>query len=134
MVGARLYGLSSEMIGIGIDKGETDDGPYDEHVQALANDTVRHLGIAHHFSREEVIVENAYLGAGYGVVGDLERQAINLTARREGILLDPVYTGRAMGGLMEMIKAGRFTAADTVLFWHTGGAPALFPYAADLTP
>jgi L-cysteate sulfo-lyase len=132
LVGARLYGLSAELIGIGIDKGEAGEGPFDEHVQQLANATVRHLGIAHHFSREEIVVENAYLGAGYGVVGDLERKAVALTARTEGILLDPVYTGRAMGALMAMIKAGRFSPEDTVLFWHTGGAPALFPYAADL--
>jgi D-cysteine desulfhydrase len=132
LVGARLFGLTAELIGIGIDKGEAGEGPYDAHVQQLANATVRHLGIAHNFSREEIIVEDSYLGEGYGVVGDLERRAVTLTARTEGILLDPVYTGRAMGGLMEMIKAGRFTSADTVLFWHTGGAPALFPYAADL--
>jgi D-cysteine desulfhydrase len=133
LVGARLYGLSAALIGIGIDKGEAGEGPFDAHVQKLANATVRHLGIAHHFLREEVVVETAYLGAGYGVVGDLERKAITLCARTEGILLDPVYTGRAMGALMEMIAAGRFTPEDTVLFWHTGGAPALFPYAADLT-
>jgi D-cysteine desulfhydrase len=134
LVGAHLFELSAELIGIGIDKDEAGEGPFEEHVQRLANATVRHLGIAHHFAGEEIFVENGYLGEGYGVVGDLERRAVTLTARTEGILLDPVYTGRAMGGLMEMIKAGRFTAADTVLFWHTGGAPALFPYAADLSP
>jgi D-cysteine desulfhydrase len=134
MVGARLFGLDAELMGIGIDKGEAGDGPFEAHVQQLANATVRHLGIAHHFDSADVSVENAYLGEGYGVVGDLERRALTLTARAEGILLDPVYTGRAMGGLMEMIKAGRFSSTDAVLFWHTGGAPALFPYAADLSP
>lgn len=132
LVGAHLFGLSARLMGIGIDKGEAGDGPFDEHVQELANATVRHLGINHHFSREEIVVDNGYLGKGYGVVGDLERQALKTTARTEGILLDPVYTGRAMGGLMEMIAAGRLTADDSVLFWHTGGAPALFPYGADL--
>lgn len=146
LVGARLFGLSAKLIGIAIDKdgaashenGAAIDkdgaggGPFHRHVQSLANETVRHLGIAHHFLPEDVLVENAYLGEGYGVVGALERRAIDLTARTEGILLDPVYTGRAMGGLMEMIAAGRFTPQNTVLFWHTGGAPALFPYAADL--
>jgi D-cysteine desulfhydrase len=132
MVGARLFGLNAELIGIGIDKGEAGDGPFEAHVQQLANATVRHLGIAHHFDSEDIIVENAYLGEGYGVVGELERRAVTLTARTEGILLDPVYTGRAMGGLMEMIKGGRFTDTDTILFWHTGGAPALFSYAGDL--
>jgi L-cysteate sulfo-lyase len=132
LVGAHLYGLSSKLIGIGIDKGEAGEGPFEEHVRKLATATVRHLGINHHFSSEEIIVDNAYLGEGYGVVGDLERRAVTLTARKEGILLDPVYTGRAMGALMDMIEKGRFGQNDTVLFWHTGGSPALFPYAAEL--
>jgi D-cysteine desulfhydrase len=77
-------------------------------------------------------VKNDYLGEGYGVVGNLEREAIRLVARNEGILLDPVYTGRAMGGLIDMIRKKEFASGDTVLFWHTGGAPALFAYAREL--
>jgi D-cysteine desulfhydrase len=77
-------------------------------------------------------VRYGYLGEGYGVVGDLEREAIQLTARYSGILLDPVYTGRAMGGLIDMIRKGEFASSDTVLFWHTGGIPALFEHARDL--
>jgi D-cysteine desulfhydrase len=55
-----------------------------------------------------------------------------MVAQTEGILLDPVYTGRAMGGLIDMIERRDLSAADSVLFWHTGGTPALFPYARDL--
>jgi 1-aminocyclopropane-1-carboxylate deaminase/D-cysteine desulfhydrase-like pyridoxal-dependent ACC family enzyme len=73
-----------------------------------------------------------YLGSGYGIVTELEREAIGLTARLEGVLLDPVYTGRAMGGMMDMIRRGGFGAGETVLFWHTGGGPALFAYAKEL--
>ena len=73
-----------------------------------------------------------YAGPGFGVVGDLEREAIRLVARYEGILLDPVYTARAMGGLIDMIRKKEFGAGDTVLFWHTGGTPALFEYAREL--
>ena len=65
---------------------------------------------------------------GYGVVGEAEREAIRLTAQQEGILLDPVYTGRAMAGLIGMIRKGKVSADKPVLFWHTGGAPALFAY------
>lgn len=132
LVGAHLYGLSAKLIGIGIDKDEAGEGPFDEHVQRLATATIRQLGINHHFPRDAVMVDNAYLGGGYGVVGELERRAVTLTARKEGILLDPVYTGRAMGALMDMIENGRFQQNDIVLFWHTGGSPALFPYAAAL--
>jgi L-cysteate sulfo-lyase len=66
------------------------------------------------------------------VVGELERHAIHLVAQTEGILLDPVYTGRAMGGLIDMIQRGELSREHAVLFWHTGGTPALFPYAQDL--
>ena len=65
-------------------------------------------------------------------MGALENEAIALTAQTEGILVDPVYTGRAMGGLIDMIRRGKIKKTDSVLFWHTGGAPALFAYANDL--
>jgi D-cysteine desulfhydrase len=63
------------------------------------------------------------------VVSDLERDAIRLLARSEGIVLDPVYAGRAFGALMDLIRKGVFNKSETVLFWHTGGTPALFAYA-----
>jgi D-cysteine desulfhydrase len=73
-----------------------------------------------------------YLGEGYGIVSDLEREAIRLLASREGIVLDPVYTGRSMGALIDLIRKKAFRSDEAVLFWHTGGAPALFAYAKDL--
>jgi len=75
-----------------------------------------------------------YVDGGYGVVGDREREAIRLMARCEGIVLDPVYAGRAMGALIDLIRKGVFRRGETVLFWHTGGAPALFAYAKELSP
>jgi D-cysteine desulfhydrase len=73
-----------------------------------------------------------YFGEGYEVVGDLEREAIQLVGKHEGILLDPVYSGRAMGGLIDMIRNKEFSSSHTVLFWHTGGTPALFQFAREL--
>ena len=67
-----------------------------------------------------------YLGAGYGEMGDPEREAITLFARNEGVLLDPVYTGRAAAGMIDLIRRGFFKPGQSVLFWHTGGSPALF--------
>jgi D-cysteine desulfhydrase len=72
------------------------------------------------------------MGEGYGVVGELEREAIRLLARSEGIVLDPVYAGRAFGALLDLIRRGTFQRGETVLFWHTGGAPAIFAYANEL--
>jgi D-cysteine desulfhydrase len=73
-----------------------------------------------------------YLGAGYAVLGEPEREAIRLAAQTEGLLLDPVYTGRAFAGMMDLIHKGSIRRDETVLFWHTGGTPALFAYAEEL--
>ena len=67
-----------------------------------------------------------YCKPGYGVVTAAEVEAISLFARTEGLLLDPVYTGRAAAGMIDLIRRGTFGKQDTVLFWHTGGQPALF--------
>jgi D-cysteine desulfhydrase len=131
-VGLDLFGLPTEAIGIGIDKGEAGEAPYEEHLAALANQIAEELGMEERYTAGRFRVVNEYLGEGYGVVGDLEREAIQLVARNEGILLDPVYTGRAMGGLIHMIRNKQFASSDAVLFWHTGGAPALFAYAKEL--
>jgi D-cysteine desulfhydrase len=67
-------------------------------------------------------------------VTDLERNAISSFAQQEGILLDPVYTGRAAGGMLALAREGRFVPGHKVLFWHTGGTPAIFSFADALIP
>lgn len=126
MVGKKIFESSSNIIGINIDKGETGDTPFEEYILSLANKTVKFLDLGYEFTEKELILNSDYTGEGYGVVGDLEKEAISLLAKSEGILLDPVYTGRAMGGLVDMISKNRFSKNDKVLFWHTGGTPALF--------
>lgn len=74
----------------------------------------------------DVIVDVDHFGEGYGVITDGCREALRLTARTEGIVLDPVYSAKAMDGLIDWVRDGRIARDDTVLFWHTGGAPALF--------
>jgi len=132
VVGARLAGFGGRLLGISIDKGERGPRPFEEELMELSNETASRTGLAHRFSPADFQVDYRYLGGGYGVVGDLERQAIKVVAWREGLLLDPVYTGRAMGALLAMIHQGAFSRDETVLFWHTGGAPALFAYERDL--
>lgn len=132
-VGVDLYDLSMKVIGIAIDRGEPGDPPYESELAILANQVAERLSIEPRYGAGDFRVRYGYLGEGYGVVGDLEREAIQLTARYSGILLDPVYTGRAMGGLIHMIRNGEFASSDTVLFWHTGGIPALFEHARELT-
>jgi 1-aminocyclopropane-1-carboxylate deaminase/D-cysteine desulfhydrase-like pyridoxal-dependent ACC family enzyme len=78
------------------------------------------------FTPDEVLANANYCSAGYGVLTDLEREAITLFAKQEGLLLDPVYTGRAAAGMIDLIRKGFFKKDETVLFLHTGGQPALF--------
>jgi D-cysteine desulfhydrase len=133
MLGKKILDLSCQLIGINIDKGEVDKTRFDQHIVSLANSTAKFIGVDHEFSDEDCILNSDYVGEGYGVVGKLEVEAISVTAQTEGILLDPVYTGRAMGGLFDMIRTGKLNKSDKVLFWHTGGAPALFAYADRLS-
>ena len=120
--------VTHQVVGIRIDKEETGEMSFDRQVLSLANRAATLAGLNHEFGAEDIILNENYLGAGYGMMGALEEEAIAITARTEGILLDPVYTGRAMGGLIDLIRWGAFTRGQRVLFWHTGGAPALFAY------
>jgi len=93
---------------------------------------LRALGLGVSISPNEVIVFDEYVGEGYGVLNRKTVDAILVLARKEGILLDPVYTGKAMSGLIDLIKKGYFKKSDNVVFIHTGGTPALFPYGKEL--
>ena len=77
-------------------------------------------------------VRDGYRGSGYGIPTEKMREALQLCARQEGLLLDPVYTGKAMAGLIDMIREGEIRDEECVIFWHTGGTPGLFAYASDL--
>lgn len=77
---------------------------------------------------DAVLVDDGYVGAGYGIPAESTLEAISLTARLEGLLLDPVYSAKGMAGLIGMIRLGLFKSSDAVLFLHTGGASALFAY------
>ena len=123
ITGARLFGFKGKVLGISVDEPEAN---LKANVANLANATADTLGERINFLPEEVLVCADYLGGGYGVMGTQEIEAIRLFGRLEGLLLDPVYTGRAAAGLIDLIKKGFFTPDETVLFWHTGGGPALF--------
>ncbi|HWD17827.1 MAG TPA: D-cysteine desulfhydrase family protein [Verrucomicrobiae bacterium] len=134
LLGARLTGFAGQLQGLSIDKNDPEHLEYETEVAHIANDCAGRLGVADRFTATEVKMIYGYKGEGYGHVGSLERDAIKLMAQTEGILLDPVYAGRAFGALVDQIRRQNFRAGETVLFWHTGGAPALFAYAHDLFP
>lgn len=132
MVGKELFKSEFNILGIGIDKNDIEGISLENYILKLANKTAFKLNLDKEFSKIEVHLNTNYLGRGYGVVGDAEKEAINLLAQLEGILLDPVYTAKAMAGLIDLIRKNRYSKTEKVLFWHTGGTPALFPYASDL--
>lgn len=122
VLGANVYGFRGQVLGISVDHAADD---LRMQVSALATATATHLGMNTVSIANKVDVNDDYLGEGYAKVGETEREAIQMVAQLEGILLDPVYTGRAMGGLIDLIRWGAFTRGQNVLFWHTGGAAAL---------
>jgi D-cysteine desulfhydrase family pyridoxal phosphate-dependent enzyme len=130
VLGAEVVGFRGKVLGISVDHPA---GIIQTQVAALATATATHLGLNPMAIAGKVEVNDDYLGAGYAKMGAEEKEAIELVAQTEGILLDPVYTGKAMAGLIDLIRWGAFTRGQKVLFWHTGGMPALFAYAKQLS-
>ncbi len=100
-----------------------------ETVRALVAALGELLGGSRDIDWGRVEFLDAYAGAGYGLPTDAMVEAVTLAARLEGLLLDPVYTGKALAGLIDLVRRGRFRGDDTVVFVHTGGAAALDAYA-----
>jgi L-cysteate sulfo-lyase len=99
---------------------------------SLTKDTGAYLDLTLDFSEDEFILHDACGTHSYGMITDAEREATHLIARSEGIIVDPIYTGRALGGMVERIRKGIYEPNETILFWHTGGASGLFPRATDM--
>src|SRR5215475_6044216 len=123
LFGQRVFGYKSKVLGISVD--ETEEW-LKQHVSEMASSTSEKMRRRIEFTPDEVLVNANYCSAGYGVVTEREREAIHLFATCEGLLLDPVYTGRAAAGMIDLIRKGFFKNDETVLFLHTGGQPALF--------
>jgi len=123
VLGQRVFGFKGRVLGISIDESED---WLKKHVSALASSASEKLGERLEFTSADVLANADYCRAGYGVLTDAEREAVKLFAKYEGLLLDPVYTGRAAAGMIDLIRKGFFKQDETVLFWHTGGQPALF--------
>lgn len=122
---AGLHGTRTELpvIGIAVLYGDIAG-----KVQGLADRSLALLGAGDAVPAERVEVLDAYVGEAYGLPTPGMVEAVQLCARLEGLFLDPVYTGKAMAGLIDLVRQGRFAKGQTVLFLHTGGVPALFTY------
>jgi D-cysteine desulfhydrase len=123
LLGQRVSGYKGKVLGISVDESEE---WLKQHVSQLASLASEKLGKRIEFTPGEVLVNANYCSAGYGVLTEQEREAIRLFATCEGLLLDPVYTGRAAAGMIDLIRKGFFKKDETLLFLHTGGQPALF--------
>jgi L-cysteate sulfo-lyase len=104
----------------------------EEKILALSNEVLAMLGSPRPVVAPDIAVDDAFTGGAYGVPAPATWEAIQLLARLEGIVLDPVYTGKAMAGMLAHARSGAIPKAATVVFVHTGGAPALFGYCSEV--
>jgi 1-aminocyclopropane-1-carboxylate deaminase/D-cysteine desulfhydrase-like pyridoxal-dependent ACC family enzyme len=130
LVGAKHFKAPFEVIGISVhDKLEVAQSRTAESANGIAKLLKTDLT----FNPEELTIYYDYIGAGYGIPTKECVEAIKFAARTEGILLDPVYTGKVMAGLIDLIGKGKFTSKDTVIFLHTGGVAKLFIHNKELS-
>jgi L-cysteate sulfo-lyase len=130
MSGLRGSGSDLPVLGIGV------NAPRDiqeERVYKLAAATDSLLGQAGAVARDDIVADCSYIGPGYGQPTDGMNEAVLMLARFEGLLFDPVYSGKALAGMIDYIREGRFTKGQTIVFLHTGGSAGLFAYADTLS-
>ncbi len=125
-----VVGISGTNAGIPI-SGINISRPKDvqeEIVFKLAGETAELLGVKGGVQRDDVVCYSDYVGPGYSIPTDGMVEAVNLFAKEEAILLDPVYSGKAAARLIDLVRKGAFPKGSTVVFLHTGGSPALYAY------
>ena len=126
-----FYGNNSniEVIGINVSRPKDEQ---EELVYDLTQRTARRVGVHSVIPREAVVCFDEYVGPGYSLPTPEMAEAVRMLARLEGVLIDPVYTGKAMAGLIDLVRKGTFERKENILFVHTGGSPALYVYMSDL--
>jgi D-cysteine desulfhydrase len=125
LVGLRASGSSIPVTGISVRRPVEEQ---EELIGGLARETRAFLGLPTEPPEGELRIFDDYVGAGYSIPTDAMADAVRTFARTEGILLDPVYTGKAAAGLLDLIRKGHFRQGERVLFLHTGGSPGLYAY------
>lgn len=124
LAGLRALGAPLRVVGIAVEGVRTEQ---EALVFAQANATAEFLGAAP-VPRADVVVRDEFVGPGYAKPTDEMRQAVRLAASTEALVLDPVYTGKAMAGLIGLASAGEFGPSDNIIFLHTGGTPGCFAF------
>jgi L-cysteate sulfo-lyase len=128
-VGLRGSGSDMPILGIGVNAPQD---VQEERVYKLACETADMVGAPGCVARDDIIADCNYIGPGYGEPTESMNEAVLMLARYEGLLFDPVYSGKALAGLIDHIRQGRFTPGQKIVFLHTGGSAALFAYADSL--
>ncbi|MFI5012427.1 MAG: pyridoxal-phosphate dependent enzyme [Hyphomicrobiales bacterium] len=106
----------------------TDEFDVPRRTAAIANDTAKALGLDLRIEPGEILNDSGFVGEGYGIPSEAGIEAVRMFARLEGIVLDPIYTGKAAAGMIAHIREGRYGQKDVLVFVHTGGAPAVFTW------
>ena len=122
-IGTQLVKWPGHLLGISVDQPEL---ALKTRVEELIEAGVKTMNLESSIQSPSLLINDAYTGGGYAIMGKPEEEAIRLFAQQEALILDPVYTGRAAAGLIDLIRQGFFKKSDSVVFWHTGGTPALF--------
>ena len=126
-----FYGNNSNIPVIGINVSRKKQ-QQEELVYRLVRQTAAHVGIESAIPQNAVLCFDEYVGPGYSLPTPQMAEAVRMLARLEGILMDPVYTGKAMAGLVDLVRKGYFKKEENILFVHTGGSPALYVYMKDI--
>jgi D-cysteine desulfhydrase family pyridoxal phosphate-dependent enzyme len=129
VVAAAASGSKTEIVGISV-SGSAE--AIRENVARIATQTAASLGLDLAFEPDDFMVFDEFVGEGYGKLTPGTVEAIRMVAQEEGVLLDPVYTGKAMSGLFGLVEQGFFRNDDLVVFLHTGGTPGIFHYGEEL--
>ena len=128
-LGAMVHNAPYAVYGIAVSGGESFKK---ERALRIANEAAALAGVTMRVSEADLFTDQRYIGSGYGISTPECLEAIRLLASTEAILLDPVYTAKAMAGLIDHVRRREVDPASTVVFLHTGGVPALFAHAASL--
>ena len=128
-VGLRASGNDLPILGIGVNAPQD---VQEERVYKLAVETAELVGAKGCVAREDIIADCNYIGSGYGIPTESMNEAILMLARFEGLLFDPVYSGKALAGMIGHVRQGRFTKGQNIVFLHTGGSAGLFAYSDTL--
>jgi len=131
-LGVKMLGMKTRVIGINIGAYET--SKVTETILETAAGASKMFGTNVELQKKDVDVRDEYAGKGYGFPTKSSNNALRLIARKEGLIIDPVYTAKTLAFIIDSVKAGEFKKDDTVCFMHTGGVPALFPYRSEFQP